>query len=247
MKKQPRPEQYAEHQQNMLDDSLLPEEERFDWQTTKALCVGDVHKHQAYGMGFEDYLKNRRSYMDTDDTERHRLSFYLPKFHSMLTVDIAGVLGISTHRFLVTIMEIGLINFQVDYHNQYQIAKAHRKSMVACLITEHARKVYMQMDKQTIALGSATGSRCGGSKHFSPSVPLWLYDALTEVAGNLNMSISDMAHLVWCIGTSKTLPSTCLCPMLEKDTQDIQEQFIFELDMYIRRIQTIKSIFKDDD
>lgn len=239
-------EQYKEHHDQMLEEEI-PESERFDWQTTKALCVGDVKKHKAYDMGFEDYLKNRRAYMDADDTERHRLSFYIPKFHSMLTTDMAITLDMSIHRFLGTIIEIGLINFQVDYHDQYQVTRAHRKKIIRRLTGERQRNVYMQMDKQTISIGSCTGYRGGGNKHYSLSVPLWLYDAITEVAGNLNMSITDVVYLSWCIGTSKTLPPHCICGLLDKDTHEVKEKFIFELKMYVTRIKEMESLFNDCD
>lgn len=231
-------EQYKEHHDQMLEEEI-PIEDRFDWQTTKALCVGDVRKHKAYGMNIEEYAKNRRSYMDSDDTERHRLSYYLPKFPAMLTLDMANSIDMSTHRFMILLIELGLINFQVDYHSKYQIAKKHRRDIHKQVRTQKAKTYYMQLDKQTISLSTGSGHRNGISKHFSPSVPLWLYDAVTEVAANLNMSISDLVYICWCIGVSKTMPNDCVCKMLDEEINTIMDIFITEFEIYIKRISDI--------
>lgn len=238
------PDQYAEHHQSLLED--IPEEDRFDWQTTKALCVGDVRKHRAYGMGIKEYAQRRKEFMDADDGDKRRMSFYLPTFHAMLSTDMASTLNMSTHRFSILIIELGLINFQVDYHDKYQIAKNRRKPLHMSVKTERDGVIYQQLGKQTISVNSSAGHRQGRCKHSTPYVPLWLYDAVLEVSENLNMSISDLVYICWCIGISKAMDKNCICELLQKELHTVMSSFIIELDIYTKRISEIESMLKDD-
>lgn len=239
------PDQYAEHHQSLLED--IPEEDRFDWQTTKALCVGDVRKHRAYGMNIEEYARRRKEFMDADDTEKRRLSFYLPVFDAMISTDISNDIKMSVHRFIILIIELGLINFQTDYHDKYQVAKNYRRPLYKTIKTAHQKRIYSQLLKQTINVNSAAGYRAGACKHVTPYVPMWLYDAVLEVSSNLNMSISDMIYVCWCIGISKTVPDKYSCEVLNNEISEVMDNFITEFDMYIERISEIESKLKDED
>ena len=76
-------EQYDEY---MRDTPLVA---RFDPMTIQMLVVDAVPKHAAYEMMFDEYLKQRSRFYEYDESEKKRLSFYLPLFPAMLSADFA--------------------------------------------------------------------------------------------------------------------------------------------------------------
>ncbi len=238
--KKPSRSQFADIPQ---DDELedIPEEERFDWKTTRSICIEGNHKHRAYGMPFEEYVKNRSKYIDADETERSRLSYYLPSFPSALSADCASLMHISANRFLNLMIEMGLITFQVDYHEPYNIIKRGRSDLLSSVKDDDSRHRYMRIAEYDIKLGSATGARCGSTKHHSPSVPVWLHDAIAEASTYLNMSTSDMVYLCWCFGAKKSLEQKYRNVVLDKEIEEILSNFDREINLYSKTISWIVS------
>jgi hypothetical protein len=239
-KRQNQPEQYAEYHEQMIDETI-PMEDRFDWQATKSRCRTGCRTHKAYGMSIDEYVKNRNQYIETDDNEHKQLSFYLPLFPSMVSSDYASLLKISTTRFLIMMIELGLISFQVDYQNQYEVVKIGRENLLKAMRNNETKNVYLQIAKHNIALGSCTGARNKDSKHHTPSVPKWLYDSVSDAATYLNMSTSDLVYLCWCIGVSSSFPPHLKNIMVDEDIQQIITHFKFEIDMYSKQISFLLS------
>lgn len=235
--------QYPEHQLE-LEHLLLPEEERFDWKTISHAVIQWIPKHKAYGMTFEEYQKERSKFSEFDTSEKKHLTFYLPLFPSMISGDISQEYKLSKNRFIVMLIELGLITFQYDYHEQYSIAKSTRRNVSKLVTNESSRMCYIQLDKQNITLNSC--SRGSGHKHYSPNVPEWLYDAISDASTNINMTISDFAYLCWCIGMVKSVPMEIRNPVLNSDIELILKQFDYEFKMYTTRIKDILCKIKDE-
>lgn len=225
-----------------IQDSLEPEVEYYDWTNTSAACISPVPSHPAYRSDFQDYISNRTVYYDTDHSDKTRLSFYLPKFQARLSSDIAACgYHISFSKFITHLVELGLITFQIDYHDQYQIVKYARGAMVKKLVNERTRNLYVQLDKMTISLGSIHGHRGGDSRHFTPSVPTWLYNAVSDVAVYLNMSKSDLVFLCWNIGMRHSISENYKSPLVARDIEDFMQNFEFELESYSKFVNDISS------
>jgi hypothetical protein len=221
-------------------------EARFDPMTIQLLVVEAIQKHQAYGMLFEDYIKQRKKFMSYDETEKKRLSFYLPLFPAMMSADYATDFRISYNQFLVFMIELGLITFLYDYHDQYDTVKEGKKTLSKMVTSERNRIYYLQMDKQTICIGSCAGSRIGKVKHFTPNVPEWLYNAITDSATYINMSVSDFIYLCWCIGVQSSLTEDKVNPVLSGDNSAILSTFNHEFDIYAGQIDHTMTSMKTD-
>jgi hypothetical protein len=221
-------------------------EARFDPYTLQLLVVEAIPKHAAYGMLFEEYIQQRKRFMAYDDTEKKRLSFYLPLFPAMMSADYATEFKISYHQFLMFMIELGLITFLFDYNHQYQVVKEGKKTLSKLVTSERNRIYYLQMDKQTICIGSCAGSRSGKVKHFTPAVHEWLYNAVTDSANYINMSISDFVYLCWCIGVQRSLTNDQSNPILTRDNTTLLEMFDYELNIYSNHIENIMTSMKQD-
>lgn len=202
-----------------------PLEARFDPMTIQMLVVEAVPKHAAYEMMFEEYLKERTRFIDYDNSEKKRLSFYLPTFPAMRSMDFAFGFGISIHRFNTVLLELGLITFLFDYHTEISTIKDTRKNIGSYITDRTTQMRYMQIDSQKISVGSCNGYRKGDTKHFAPNVQEWLYNAIGDTAAYLNMSISDIVYLCWCIGAQKTLPMGMVDTMLNSEFSNILDAF----------------------
>lgn len=213
-----------------------PLEARFDPNTIQLMVIEAIPAHKAYTMTFGEYLENRSRFSEYDEAERKRLSFYLPLFPAMRSQDFAYGFKISFHKFLVTIAELGLITFLYDFHEECSVSKIAKHSMAASIKSGYTKVLYMQIDKQKIGLSSASGVKQGAARHFTPSVPEWLYNAITDTAAYLNMTTSDLVYLCWCIGVQKTLPNDMVDIMLDQDLDAILQGFGYELDIYVKRI-----------
>jgi len=211
-------------------------EARFDPLTIQLLVVEAFPKHEAYGMTFTDYNRKRSQFVEYDTSERKRLSFYFPKFFARVSSDLAIINKTSHHRFLILIIELGLITFQVDYKSDFEIIKTSRPKILNSLKSDVNRRHYMRLEKQTITLGSATGANTGNAQHFAPSVPKWLHDAAMEAANHLNMKISDFMYLCWCIGITNALEEDMIPEIVGKELSGILIQFEFEIKEYSENI-----------
>lgn len=222
-----------EYEEYMRDTPLVA---RFDPMTIQLLVTEAVPRHAAYGMMFDEYAKQRSRFTEYDDSEKKRLSFYFQRLPSRVSSDLAFTYKTSHHRFMILIIELGLITFHVDYHDEYNMAKTIRKKVFDGVETETNLKQYMQIEKQTIELGSGAGRMQGSTKHFVPSVPEWLYNAVTDASIYLNMSISDFTYLCWCIGVRNNLPDSVLPKIMGQKFDDTINTFNFELNEYIDSI-----------
>lgn len=216
-----------------------PLEARFDPLTIQCLVRDAIPKHAAYDLSFEEYLEKRSALSEYDQTDKKRLSFYLPIYPSLRSQDYAYKYKLSITKFLVSIIELGLITFLYDYHDEITSIKDSREKMESYLTNERAGMLYIHLDRQKISLDSTAGSRTGGCKHFVPSCQEWLYNAVTDVAAYLNMPVSDLAYLCWCIGLQKTTQENVLDKLTETNIHNVLEQFNFEINILNKRIVTI--------
>ncbi len=245
----PTPDQYLEnsieyreqHPDEFSDDDSSIEN-KFDWRAIRMLCVEAIPKHKAYGMSFKEYRERRESVLDEDTTERKRLSFYMPSIQAAVAIPYSIEYRCSYHRFILLLIELGLIKFQYDYHDEYSAIKRVREKSISMLTGSMESEVkFMTFSKQSIdILASGAGFRNGGSKHFVPSVPEWLYNSIADVSVYLNISISDVAYLCYCIGFSTCIPNA---NEYAKDACDqIISKFSAQLNVYSGIIKTIYNV-----
>ena len=222
------------------DDEYLentPLEARFDVSTISSLCVEAIPKHAAYGMMLEEYQKKRSRFMQADTSEKKRLSFYLPAFYGRVAVDLSILNKISHYRFLILLCELGIITFQHDFYENYHVIRDGREKICSMLNSETNQSLYMQLDRHVIELDSGRGYRGGKAKHFSPTVPEWLYNALSETATNLNMGNSDFVFLCLCIGITSALPEDAIPEMVGRGMEETIHGFDLELSGYTYQIE----------
>lgn len=230
--------------EDYLEDTPLVA--RFDPATIQMLVVEAIPKHAAYEMTFSEYLKERSRFSEYDGTDKKRLTFYLPLYTAMRSQDIADLhQNTSVSRFLIALLELGLITFLYDYHSEISTIKRCRSDMRKYLTCERAAHRYTHMDRQKIILNSANGSRDGSCKHFSPGCQEWFYNAITDTAAYINMSSSDMAYLCWCIGMQKVSPDMS-DSITDKMVSDVISKFNFEFDILSERISATLSGIKND-
>lgn len=232
--------EYLQKEYNITDYiENTPLEARFDPYTIQILVKEAISKHEAYDLTFEQYLEKRSALSEYDLAEKKRLSFYMPLYPSLRSQDYAFKYKLSTVKFMVSVVELGLITFLYDYHDEIASIKYAREKMESHLDSARNGMIYVHLERQTISLDSTCGSRGGKCKHFSPSCPEWLYNALTDTAGNLNMSVSDLTYLCWCIGLQKTTTQNVLDKLTNDNIAVVLERFNFEIDILNKRIQTI--------
>ena len=226
---------------NYLDeDEYLentPLEARFDVSTISSLCVEAIPRHAAYGMMLEEYQKQRYCFMQTDTSEKKRLSFYLPAFYGRVAVDLSIMNKLSHYRFLILLCELGILTFQHDFYENYNVIRTGRQKICSLLDTKSSRSLYMQLDHHVIELDSGSGYRGGKAKHFVPTVPEWLYNALSEAATNLNMSNSDFIFLCLCLGIVNALPEDTVPKLVWEEMSEIIHAFEIELSGYTYQIE----------
>jgi hypothetical protein len=234
--------------QDEYDDYIrdTPLEARFDPLTIEMLVVEAIPKHAAYEMTFEEYLKERARFSEYDSTEKKRLTFYLPLYPAMRSQDIADLHNnTSINRFLVVLLELGLITVLYDYHTEISLLKQSRREMQQYLTCERAAQRYVHMDRQKVVLHSTHGYKSGDSKHFSPWCQDWFYNAITDTASYINTSASDMAFLCWCMGMQKvSIEHTDV--ITDKLVAEVVSKFDFEFGAYAERVGTILSGIKAD-
>ncbi|HUS99453.1 MAG TPA: hypothetical protein VMY59_03945 [Candidatus Thermoplasmatota archaeon] len=222
------------------DDEYMentPLEARFDVSTISSLCVEAIPRHAAYGMMLDEYQKQRARFMQSDTSEKKRLSFYLPAFYGRVAVDLSIMSKISHYRFLILLCELGIITFQHDFYDNYHVIRNGRHKICSLLNTESNRSLYMQLDQHVIELDSGRGYRGGKAKHFVPTVPVWLYNAVSETATNLNMGNSDFVFLCLCIGIVNALPEDDIPKLVGEDLNEIIHGFELGLSGYTYQIE----------
>jgi hypothetical protein len=221
------------------DIENIPEEERFDWKTISSICIAGNAKHRAYGASFGEYVRNRSHYVDSDENEKSRLSFYMPRFESCMSSDLASILKLSSARFLNHIIEIGLITMMVDYHDQIEIIKHSRSAIMTSVVNKESQQAYMYMTRLPVTLGSSCGARRGESIHHAPTVPIWLYNAIGDVSTYLNMAMSDVVLLCWVLGYSKSLEPEYRNIVMNENIKELVEHFDMEINLYTRSIDML--------
>ena len=229
------------------DEWLLstPIEARFDLATLELLIGEGIEKHEAHDMMLSEYIKSRKKFVRYDDTEKKRLSFYIPLFPAMRSSDFADEMNVSLTKFMVAAIELGLIRFMYEYHDQYDGAVSIKRAMGKRISNKQCKIIYMQTSKQKITLGSAYGIKMGASTHFTPNVYEWFYDALSATAVALNMSMSDLCYLCWCIAVQNTIPNDMLDKMLAQDITEVLDYFDVEINIYSKKIDLLLCDIKD--
>jgi hypothetical protein len=213
----------------------LDENTEYPWQDDQILliCTNPVPNHPAYGMTFSEYKKHRNDIISSDDKEKVRLSVRLPVFIARVSADMALRNKVSSHyRFLVLILELGMINFQKDYHEKYQIIKSGRNDMYVKLNTGKNQRLYEQLDKQSIDMCFDMRK----AKHMTPTVAEWLANSANDIATYLNMNTTDFAFLCWCIGVSKTMDDGDLPLQVKLEINKRIQHFDQEITFYSDRI-----------
>lgn len=237
----PSPHQYKEfaEQEEQTYTGEADISDKFDWRAISILCVSGIPKHKAYGMTFPDYRERRESVVDEDTTEKKRLSFYVPKFPAMMAMSYSLKYKCSHHKFVLLIIELGLIHFQYDYHDDYHHIKKIKCDAMGHVIDETSRIQYMRLSEQQLSICSGSASSINAPKHYSPSVPEWLYNAISDLSIYLNMSITDVVYLCYCNGIVRCLPEQDQNVMLMHDCNEILLKFGMQLKSYILTIKNI--------
>lgn len=226
-------EDYDEYIEN------TPLEARFDYQTIQIIVSEGFEKHRAYGMTFEEYRTQRTMLSGYDDSAKKRLSFYLPPFYARIAADLALINNSSFHGFMIMMIELGLIHFQVDYHDEYITIRDGRTQLFNGLSSEAGYNRYMQLEKQTINLGSCVGAKMGKAKHFVPNVHEWLYNASSEISNYLNMPISDLIFLSFCMSVENCMDGSILPREVSRNTKIVCDNFDYEIKAYSKRISDL--------
>jgi len=223
-----------------------PLEARFDIDTLETLVCEGIAKHAAHDMTLEEYIKSRTKFIRYDDTEKKRLSFYLPLFPAMRSADFADQFNISLTKFLVSSIELGLIRFMFEYHEQYDGAVSIKRAIGRKITDTPSKIMYMQISKQKISLNSATGVKSGEATHFTPNVYEWFYDALAATSIALNISMTDLCYCCWCITMQNAMSNDMIDSMLGQDISDVLHYFDVEIDIYGRRIENLLSYINEE-
>jgi len=228
------------------DDYLLntPLEYRFDYTTIELAVVEAFPKHAAYGMTFQEYVVQRTRFSEYDPSEKKQMCFYFQKFPARVASDLALLNKLPLYPFVILMAELGLIHFHVDYHHEYSLIRDGRKAIFTQLTNVDAMNSYQQLDKQTIELGTGTGARKGKASQFNTSTPKWLYNAISDTATYLNMSISDFVYLCWCIAAKYCLDNDQIPIMVAREIDQTCQQFDFEFKHYGNRIESILTDMK---
>jgi hypothetical protein len=132
----------------------------------------------------------------------------------------------------------------VDFHEEYRLVKLGRKEAIKKVSNEDNRSYYMQLATSAIHIGSGVGFQYGKAKRYTPTVPLWLYNAVMEVSSFVNMSSSDLVFLCWCIGVQNCLPEDMVPGILGKDTSTIIRKFSLDIEYMSKEIEIVLDAMK---
>ena len=207
---------------------------QFDWSedSIRLICTTRAPPHNpAYGMSFAEYKKNRSSITTTNDAEKIRLSFCFPHFITNVSADMAIRNNLSHYRFLVYIIELGLIHFQRDYHDRYSDIRSIREGMFDSLTTDENERIYKQIQKHVISFPDMARG-----KHITPTVPEWLGNAVKEMSVYLNMTTTDFVYLCWCLGISNSMKDSNLPRQITKLISESLNTFNYEFGAYEKQL-----------
>jgi len=213
-----------------------PLEARFDPLTIELLVTEAFPKHEAYGMLFKDYHVKRAQMAGHDDSEKKRLSFRFPKYYAHLATDIALDNKVSLHRALVLLIELGLIHFQVDYHNEYTDIREWRLGSYKGLVDSESLRKYRLIERHEIKISSAASSNA----HFVPSVQEWLYNAIMDTKSYMNMSGTEFVFFCWCYGVLNCFDDGSIPEIVMEDLRSICGEFRYEIEEYQNQISRLK-------
>lgn len=213
-----------------------PLEARFDYLTIQMVVTEAFPKHDAYGMLFKDYHAERAKMAGYDPSEKKRLSSRFPNYFAHIATDIALVNKVSTYRTLILLIELGMIHFRVDYHDEYKHIMDARNRLYNEIITDSDKKLYRQVEKHTIELTQMKGGAC---THFVPHVPEWLYNSITDVKGYLNISVSDFVFFCWCYGCLNCFAENEIPAPILSDIKKVVDDFDFEIRTSSDRLSSI--------
>jgi hypothetical protein len=221
-----------------LDDynTNTPLEARFDPMTIQMIVTEGFQKHEAYGMPFKDYSVKRNQLSQYDTTEKKRLSTRFSNYFAHLCSDIAMDNKMSQIRTMILLVEIGLINFQVDYHDEYHAIKDTRSRLYHGARSNEDKALYRQIEKHTILLEKFGGMQT----HFVPYVPEWLYNAVNDVKGYLNMSASDFMFFCWCYGCMTGFQENEIPDVFMEDIRKVCDEFRSGIEVSSRLIGLIQ-------
>ena len=123
------------------------------------------------------------------------------------------------------------------YIEQYTTIRDFRSSMYQSLTSVHNENAYMQMDKQTIEIGKFHYR----SSLITPTVPLWLSNAVKDTSTYLNVSCSDFVNVLWCIGVRKSMCNENIPSRILEEVKDTINKFDSELDAATKRIEHLQN------
>jgi hypothetical protein len=228
----PSPEEQHYH------DALRNEQE-YEWKddVIKLVCTSDIPEHEAYGLNFLQYNK-RRSFLHTkEDDESVRVGFRMTDLYATMTLDLATQQNLPPYRFIILILELGLIHFQHNYHDKVETVRALRDASSKMVSNPETERLYMTSKKITVSMGSIKTS-----KLFTPTLPKWLGNAIKNSAMYVNMSTSEFAFLCWCIGVSNTIPG--LQTYIENKLYNDINNFEYEFNNYIESVESTHNKMK---
>lgn len=215
-----------------------PLEARFDPLTIEMAVTEAFPKHEAYGMLFKDYHVHRVKLSGYDESEKKRLSFRFSGHFAHVATDIALSQNVSLHRALVLLIELGLIHFQVDYHDDYQSIRDWRLNSYKGIVDLDSERKYKRIVRHEIKLDpTITG---GATAHFVPSVPEWLYNAVMDTKSYLNMSASDFIFFCWCYGCVNCFEDTDIPDLIMDGIKSVCSNFEYEVEEYQNQIKRLE-------
>lgn len=232
-KKPTYPEQYPDFEHQYDEDSDI--KPTFDWRVFQALCIAPEPNHPIYGMSLNEYSKYIKTHGEDEEQKFVILRFRAPDEISFGIPILARKHRLSIRRYLATLIVLGLVTFQKDYHVQYSTININIDNCFKTISDKISLKRLKQMSKQTINLKTASRD----NKGFTPSVPEWVAASVTTVASELNMSNSDMTCLCIAIGMLNDNKDNPLPEVYVDEIQEFVAAFIGLLDMLDERVSDI--------
>jgi len=210
----------------------------FDWKTISARCISPDPSHPAYAMSITEYIKRRSEFIDHDDSAKAQIVFRVPPVLALGINRLARKHSITHTRYLVYILEHGLITFQKDYHAMYSIIGGDQDTLFDNATDENKLNVLAQSIKQKIQLGSA----CRENTLFGPCLQEWIVGAIKSTALSLNCTQSDMTFMCLLLGLRTDSKEFPLPDAYMEIINSNISKFEFELKMLSARIQNLINI-----
>jgi hypothetical protein len=212
------------------EDSIARQE--FDWRDVRALCIAPDPHHPLYGMSVKEYTDYISINGEEEEQKVIPLHFRAPDILSFSIPILARRYGLSMRKYLATMIVIGLITFQKDYHEQYSTINARIDSCFNMAHDKLSLRRLWQVAHQPINLQTASRD----NKGFTPSLPEWIIAALTTSASELNMTNSDMACLCIAISVLNNIKDSNLPDAYAEELTAFIGQFVNALNMLDERV-----------